>query len=68
VQSVVFLFPKASAGRAKVEIVSAACRQEFTADKNGRIKLKLEKTLLAENPEIKMSEKPDHIVPDMEGL
>jgi hypothetical protein len=67
-QGVVFLFPKASAGKAKVEIASAAGRRQYTADKNGVIKLKLEKTLLAENPEVKVSEKPQHIVPDMSDM
>jgi hypothetical protein len=66
VQGVAFLFPKAGAGKAQVEIASAAGRREYTADKNGLVKLKLEKTLLAENPEVKVSKKPQHIVPDME--
>lgn len=68
VQGVVFLFPKASAGKAKVEIQSAAGTKEYTAGKYGRIKLKLEKALLAENPEVRVSEKPEHIVPDMEDM
>jgi hypothetical protein len=68
VQGVVFLFPKASAGKAKVEIAAAAGRREYTADKNGVIKLKLDKTLLTENPEVKISEKPRHIVPDMSDM
>lgn len=68
VPGVIFLFPKASAGKAKVEIESAASKTEYTADKNGRIKLKLEKALLTENPEVRMSEMPNHIVPDMEDL
>jgi hypothetical protein len=68
VEGVVFLFPKASAGKAKVEIASAAGRREYTADKDGVIKLKLEKPLLAENPEVNISERPDHILPDMSDM
>lgn len=68
VEGVVFLFPKASAGKAKVEIASAAGRREYTADKDGVVKMKLEKPLLAENPEVKVSEKPEHIVPDMSDM
>jgi hypothetical protein len=63
---VVFLFPKTSAGKATVEIESTAGKKEFTADKDGCVRLKLEKSLLAENPEVTVSEKPEHIVPDME--
>lgn len=65
-QGVIFFFPKTSAGKAKVEIAPAAGRRAYTADENGQIKLKLEKTLLAENPEVKASEKPQLIMPDME--
>jgi hypothetical protein len=63
---VVFIFPKADAGKATVEIASVAGKKEFMADTNGRVKLKLEKTLLAENPAIRVSEKPVRIVPDLE--
>jgi hypothetical protein len=68
VEGVVFLFPKAGAGKAKIEIASAAGKREYTADMHGQIKLKLEKALLAENPEVKVSEKPEHIVPDMSDM
>ena len=68
VQGVVFLFPKAGAGKATVEIASASGKQNYTADKNGVIKLKLNQALLAENPEVILSEKPAHIVPDMEDM
>ena len=64
VQGVIFFFPKSSARKAKVEIESAAGRREYTADTKGIIKLKLEKKLLAENPEITVSEKPQTIMPD----
>jgi RNA polymerase sigma factor (sigma-70 family) len=65
-QGVVFFFPKSSAGKAKIEIAPASGRREYTADANGRIKLKLDKALLAEDPEIKLSEKPQQVVPDIE--
>jgi hypothetical protein len=68
VQGVVFLFPKASAGKAKVAIASAAGRKEYTADRYGQVILKLDKSLLAENPEVTVSEKPANIVPDLSDL
>lgn len=68
VQGVVFLFPKASAGKATVEISSAAGRKEYTADQHGQIKLKLDKALVAENPNVTVSEKPQHIVPDLSDM
>ena len=64
-QGVIFVFPKTGAGRAKVEIAAAAGGQELTADQRGQIKLKLDKSLLAENPEVKVSEKPVGIYPDL---
>jgi RNA polymerase sigma factor (sigma-70 family) len=64
-QGVIFFFPKTSAGKAKVEIAAASGRKEYTADRSGRIILKLEKTLLAEDPEVTLSEKPQQILPDM---
>ena len=67
-QGVVFYFPKASAGKAKVEIASTLGRREYTADKHGQVKLKLDKALLAENPEVRVSEKPASIVPDMSDM
>jgi hypothetical protein len=68
VQGVVFLFPITSAGKAKVEIASAAGRKEYTADRHGQVILKLDKSLLAENPEVTVSEKPANIVPDLSDL
>lgn len=68
VQGVVFLFSKNSAGKAIVKIASATGQRNYTADRNGRIKLKLEKSLLAENPEVILSEKPNHIIPDLEDM
>jgi RNA polymerase sigma factor (sigma-70 family) len=65
VRGVIFIFPKSSAGKAKVEFAPASGRREYTADANGQIKLKLEKTLLAEDPEVRLSEKPQQIVLDI---
>ena len=64
IQGVIFVFPKSSAGKAKVEIASTAGRREYTADATGQIKLKLDKSLLAENPQVTVSEKPRYAVPD----
>jgi len=61
VDTVIFFFPKNSAGTATVKIDAAAGRQEFTADKYGIVKLQLEKALLAENPLVTVSEKPEII-------
>jgi hypothetical protein len=63
---VIFSFPKAGAGKARLEITAAAGKREYTADENGEIKLKLEKALLSENPEVKVSQKPELIMPDIE--
>lgn len=65
-EGVIFFFPQTSAGKAKVEVASASHKAEYTADEHGQVKLKLEKKLLAENPEVKISEKPQAIMPDME--
>jgi hypothetical protein len=63
---VVFLFPKTAAGKARVEIASVAGRREYTADKDGRVILKLDTALVKENPNVTVSEQPEHIVPDLE--
>lgn len=63
---VIFYFPKASAGKAKIEIMRAEGAKEYTADTNSMIEFKLERKLLAENPEVKVSEKPRHILPGKE--
>jgi hypothetical protein len=63
---VIFYFPKASAGNAKVEIMRAEGAKEYTADTNSMIEFKLERKLLTENPEVKVSEKPRHILPGKE--
>ena len=64
-RGVMFVFPKKSSEPAKVTILTAAGRKEFVADKEGRVKLKLEESLLSENPEVQLSEKPDVVLPDM---
>jgi RNA polymerase sigma factor (sigma-70 family) len=61
---VTFYFPKSSAGKAKLEIATAAGRREYTADAEGQIYLKLDNTLLKENPEVTVSEKPQSIWPN----
>lgn len=65
-KGVVFVFPKESAGRAKVSIRAAAGSKEFTADDKGMVKLKLENSLLSENPDVQLSEKPQMVLPDIE--
>jgi hypothetical protein len=59
-------FPKSSAGKARVTIDCASGAKEYVADQSGEIKFKLEKPLLAENPEVKLSEKPESIIPDID--
>jgi hypothetical protein len=68
VQGVVFFFPKSDTRKATVEILSATGTKVYLADKKGMLKLKLEPALLAENPEVKVSEKPKLITPDLEGF
>ena len=65
VQGVVIYFPRARAGKARVEIVSKAGKKEYVAPANGQIKLMVDKTLQAEDPEVILSERPQGIVPDI---
>lgn len=65
-KSVVFVFPKASAGKAKVEIASMRDRKEWIADTNGLVKLTLDKSLAKQNPQVRLSEKVEHIFPSPE--
>ena len=65
-EGVIFFFPKESAGKAKVEVASISHKSEFTADAKGEVKLKMDKALLAENPEVRLSERPHGIVPNIE--
>ena len=65
-QTVVFVFPKSSAGKAKVEITSAKEPKEWVADTNGFVKFTVEKSLIKENPQVRLSEKVEHIFPATE--
>ena len=65
-RGVVFYFPSSSAGKAKVEIMAASGKKQYIADKDGQVALKLDKSLLSENPEVNLSEKPEAIVPDID--
>ena len=65
-KAVTFYFPKAGAGKAKVTITSSKGQKELVADKDGEVTLRLEKALLSENPEVRMSEKPLAIAPDID--
>ena len=65
VEGVVFVFPKESAGKAKVKIAAGVEPKEFVADDKGLVKLKLEKSLLSENPEVQLSEKPKVVLPEI---
>jgi hypothetical protein len=49
-----------------VAILAKAGRKEFVADNNGLVKLKLEKSLQSENPEVQLSEQPQVVLPDIE--
>lgn len=65
VDSVVFYFARTNAGLAKVVIASRDGRKEFVADTNAQVKLKLEPSLLPENPEVQLSAKPLVVAPDI---
>ena len=64
VQGVVFVFPKSSARKAKIEIASVAGKREYTAGPNGNIGLRIDPGLLTEDPEVILSEKPRYVVLD----
>jgi RNA polymerase sigma factor (sigma-70 family) len=66
VQGVFFVFPRASAGKAMIDIYEQSGRKEYTAGRNGVILLKLDPALLEENPEISISEKPRYVVPNIQ--
>jgi len=65
VQGVLFGFPRNNSEKAKVTILTGAGRKEFMADKDGLVKFKLEESLLSENPEVQLSEKPEVVLPDI---
>jgi RNA polymerase sigma factor (sigma-70 family) len=64
VTGVVFVFSKSAAGQATVEIAAAAGRRNYTADGSGHVRIKIEPALLAENPEVTVSAKPEYIALD----
>ena len=66
IKGVIFEFPKSSAGKATVEIEAASGTKTYRADANGLIKLELDKALQLENPEVKVSEKPLSLGPDIQ--
>ena len=66
IKGVIIAFPKSSARKATVEIMSAQGVQTYRPAADGQIKLKLDPSLLLENPEVKVSEKPLLIGPDLQ--
>lgn len=63
IERVCLVFPQSSAGKARLQIESASGWKEYTADKWGKIILKIEDSLTAENPKIILSEKTSWVVP-----
>lgn len=61
-KAVVFFFPPRSAGKATVEIAAAGGKQILTADAGGEVKFPLDAKLAAENPEVRVSERPARIL------
>jgi RNA polymerase sigma factor (sigma-70 family) len=61
IRGVVFVFPKSSAGKAKVEVTTATGKKEYAANKNGYAQVAVEEALIIENPEVTVSEKPQWI-------
>jgi RNA polymerase sigma factor (sigma-70 family) len=62
VQGLVFVFPKSSAGKAKVEIATAGGKKEYIADADGLAVVEVEPALQAENPPVTLSENPKWVV------
>ena len=58
IQGLVFVFPKSSAGKARIDIGAAGGKKEYTADKNGNAMVRFEPSLQAENPPVTVSERP----------
>ncbi len=63
VNGMVLYFPAAKV-RASIKIMAKEGVQTYWADRNGLLKLKLDKTLLQENPEVIVSKKPYSVWPD----
>ncbi|MBU6411758.1 MAG: hypothetical protein KGR98_15345, partial [Verrucomicrobia bacterium] len=66
VDGVVFVFPKAAAKRATVEIAAATGSQTYVANADGIARVRLDKRLSAQDPEVTFSRKPLYIVPDLQ--
>jgi RNA polymerase sigma factor (sigma-70 family) len=64
IQEIAFLFPTSSAGKATVEIMSTTGVRKYTTDAKSQIKFKLDPTLVLEDPEVRVSEKPKFVAPD----
>jgi len=62
---VIFIFPPESAGKAKVEIVSAAGRKEYVADAKGHVRIEVENSPSLATADVVLSEKAKLIVPDV---
>lgn len=61
-KAVVFVFPRAAGGKATVDIGSAGAKKQLTADASGQVKLVLDAKLTAENPVVRVSERPARIL------
>ena len=66
--NLIFFFPPSSARKATLEMDTLAGPKVYTADAHGRIKLTVDKSLVTENPEVRLSEKPRSISPDVQEL
>ncbi len=66
VRSVIFLFPKSGARKATVDVRAAGKKRVLSADANGLVRLPIESALAAENPEVKLSERPVRLFIDSE--
>lgn len=67
-RNVIFSFPRSGAGAATVEIDAVAGQKVYHADSRGWVRLTLDPTLLAENPTVRLSEKPLQITFDPQEL
>ncbi len=65
VQGAVFRFPTTSARKATVEIAAASGAKKYVADAHGVVTLPLNPSLVSENPEVRVSEKPLGIYPEI---
>ena len=65
VKGVVLGFPASSAGHATVKIMAAGKTKTYRPSANGILMLKLDDTLLPQNPAVTVSEKPLFIAPNI---